>query len=592
MAVRDLKKHFAVRRGFWGLRRSWVKAVDGVSFNVLSRETLALVGESGSGKTTVGRTMLRLHEPTAGSASFLGKDLFTMSPRELREVRRDLQIIFQDPYASLNPRLTVGSIIADSLELHGLARGEERFDRAQELLERVGLQSSYVHRYPHEFSGGQRQRIGIARALALNPRFIVADEAVSALDVSVQAQVLNLLKELQAEYDLSYLFIAHDLSVVHHIADRVAVMYLGRIVEVAGTDDLFERPLHPYTQVLLSAIPADHPDHRRERLLLPGDPPSPLDPPAGCAFHTRCPLATDRCGVEAPPELEAGGGHSVSCHLYEGATAPFEPVFVDGSKGQAELAIERAARRAAAAEAAGFPDTDLTFDAFDGGVEDGDLGNPLAIPTVLEGSLGVTMGPFGEVSDPSAPPRPPATTVQQMRVLARSDRAPVPVPWADMDTGDKPPLTSVTDELVPWDDEITAPRRLAPPTTPLDVPAAAGPSISDDLEPLSLDSLPGDHGGAIEPVADDTPQQQPDEEPPPDSVTSTDGAILAAAPGEPPQHDDTLDLELDGLDISFDDLPSVDDLATQARKALLDLSLPDEEEPTEEAPAPFPKRED
>ena len=256
LQVRNLKKYFPIKKGLFGRHVGDVRAVDGVSFDIYPRETLGVVGESGCGKTTVGRTILRLLEPTAGSAKFEGQEVFELGRPEMRAIRRDMQIIFQDPYSSLNPRMTIGNIIGDALELHGLAKGDERFEHAKVLLERVGLQASYINRYPHEFSGGQRQRIGIARAVALRPKFIVCDEAVSALDVSVQAQILNLLMDLQRDFELSYMFIAHDLSVVRHISDRVAVMYLGRIVELSPCDDLYENPMHPYTQALLSACPA------------------------------------------------------------------------------------------------------------------------------------------------------------------------------------------------------------------------------------------------------------------------------------------------------------------------------------------------
>jgi len=316
LRVRNLKKYFPIHKGFFRSLKGYVKAVDDISFDLREKETLGVVGESGCGKTTVGRSLLRLIEPTGGEAHFMGKDIFTLSSNELRKYRKDMQIIFQDPYSSLNPRMTIGSIIGDSLELHGIAKGDAKFEMTKELLLKVGLQASYINRYPHEFSGGQRQRIGIARSVALNPKFIVCDEAVSALDVSVQAQVINLLEDLKEEYSLSYIFIAHDLSVVKHISDRIAVMYLGRIVELSDCNDLFAKPLHPYTKALLSAIPEAKPRRRKERIILRGEVPNPINPPQGCHFHPRCPIAEDQCKKGAPPPLrEVDTGHSVSCHL-------------------------------------------------------------------------------------------------------------------------------------------------------------------------------------------------------------------------------------------------------------------------------------
>ncbi len=325
LEVRDLKKHFPIRRGVFSRVVGQVKAVDGVSFTIGEGETLGLVGESGCGKTTAGRTLLRLLEPSGGSATFEGRDIFGLSGAALRQLRQRMQIIFQDPYSSLNPRLNVERIVGEALQVHGIAAGSALRDRVAGLLERVGLQPEHMSRFPHEFSGGQRQRIGIARALALDPRFIVCDEAVSALDVSIQAQVINLLQDLQSELGLSYLFIAHDLSVVRHISTRVAVMYLGRIVEIAPVDALYGDPRHPYTQALLSAIPEPVPSKgRRGRIVLSGDVPNPIKPPPGCHFHPRCRYATDTCRVEAPPTVAASEGHEVACHLVaDGASPPY-----------------------------------------------------------------------------------------------------------------------------------------------------------------------------------------------------------------------------------------------------------------------------
>jgi oligopeptide/dipeptide ABC transporter ATP-binding protein len=317
--VEGLKKHFPIRGGLLGTVKGWVKAVDDVSFHVDDGETLGMVGESGCGKTTVGRSILRLIEPSAGLVRFDGRDVTAMSPSELRRARRQMQIIFQDPYSSLNPRMTVEGIVGEALTVHGLAKGQERRRRVEQLLVRVGLSARHIGRYPHEFSGGQRQRIGIARALALNPKFIVCDEAVSALDVSIQAQILNLLMDLQQEFGLSYLFIAHDLSVVEHISDRVAVMYLGKMAEVAPSGTIYEHPLHPYTRALLSAIPIPDPLNKRPRIKLEGDVPSPVNPPSGCNFHTRCPFAEERCKRELPVLRDVGSGHRVACHLVDAA---------------------------------------------------------------------------------------------------------------------------------------------------------------------------------------------------------------------------------------------------------------------------------
>ena len=316
--VRGLVKHFPVEGS-----DDVVRAVDGVTFEILEGETLGLVGESGCGKSTVGRCLLRLMEPTAGEIEFDGRDVRALVRRELRELRREMQIIFQDPYASLNPRMKVRDIVGEPLLIHGLKSKEQRRERVAELLKKVGLDPDYMNRYPHEFSGGQRQRIGIARALALNPKLIVADEPVSALDVSVQAQVVNLLQDLQGEFGLTYLFISHGLAIVEHISTRVAVMYLGRIVEVASAEDLYAQPLHPYTQALLSAIPIPDPTRKRERIILTGDVPTPINPPSGCRFRTRCPMAIAECAQVDPDLREISPGHTVACIRVPGwAEAP------------------------------------------------------------------------------------------------------------------------------------------------------------------------------------------------------------------------------------------------------------------------------
>ena len=311
--VKNLVKYFPVRAGLFQRVVAWVQAVDNVSFTVREGETVGLVGESGCGKTTVGRTMLRLIEPTSGSVIFDGSDVSQLRGAELKAVRRDMQIIFQDPYASLDPRLPIGESIMEGPNIHGIGTPRERFEIMIETLRKVGLEDYHARRYPHEFSGGQRQRIGIARALALQPRFIVCDEPVSALDVSIQSQVLNILKDLQTEFGLTYMFIAHNLSVVEHISDRVTVMYLGKIVELTGRDELFRNPLHPYTQALMSAIPVPDPNLKRERIILKGDVPSPLNPPKGCRFHPRCPIAVEQCSQEEPAFRQVKRDHWVAC---------------------------------------------------------------------------------------------------------------------------------------------------------------------------------------------------------------------------------------------------------------------------------------
>jgi len=320
LSVQNLKMHFPITQGIILQRQvGSVKAVDDVSFDIHEGETLGLVGESGCGKSTTGRAILQLYKPTAGAVEFRGRDLVKLKSGDMRRMRRELQMIFQDPYASLNPRMTVGSIIGEPLEIHNLAKGREKTERVQELLRTVGLNPYFANRYPHEFSGGQRQRIGIARALAVDPKFIVCDEPISALDVSIQAQIINLLEELQERLGLTYLFIAHDLAVVRHISDRVAVMYVGKIVEITDRNTIFEDPLHPYTRALLSSIPIPDPvlEKRRTRMILVGDVPSPVNPPTGCRFNPRCPYAEDNCRTDEPPLAEVRPGQFVACHYWE-----------------------------------------------------------------------------------------------------------------------------------------------------------------------------------------------------------------------------------------------------------------------------------
>jgi peptide/nickel transport system ATP-binding protein/oligopeptide transport system ATP-binding protein len=332
--VNNLVKYFPVRAGLMQRVKAWVKAVDDVSFFINEGETFGLVGESGCGKTTVGRTILRLIPATSGEVLMDGKNIFDLKDSELKKMRADMQIIFQDPYSSLDPRLPIGESIAEGLRIHTDKSGQERYDIVVEMLTRVGMRAEHARRYPHEFSGGQRQRIGIARALALRPKFIVCDEPVSALDVSIQAQVLNILRELQRDFGLTYLFIAHNLSVVEHFSERVGVMYLGKMAEMAPRHLLYSDPLHPYTQALMSAIPVPDPTVKRRRIILEGDVPSPLNPPPGCRFHTRCPLAFDLCSQVEPPFKDYGGGHFAACHWLE-----------TGERGASKLTAANIARR-------------------------------------------------------------------------------------------------------------------------------------------------------------------------------------------------------------------------------------------------------
>ena len=330
LVVENLKTYFPIRAGLLQRVVANVKAVDGVSFTIREGETFGLVGESGCGKTTVGRTILRLQQATAGSVFFDGEDVFAKRGGDLKAMRRNMQIVFQDPYSSLDPRVPVGETIAEGLEIHGLRNRSERQEIVLEMLNKVGLNPYHANRYPHEFSGGQRQRIGIARALALRPKFIICDEPVSALDVSIQSQILNLLRELSHEFGLTYLFIAHNLSVVEHISDRVGVMYLGSLVEVTGRQELYHNPLHPYTQALLSAIPIAKPGRKRQRIMLRGEIPSPINPPSGCRFHTRCPFAADICKREVPLLEQKAPGHWAACHFVEsvGGTAQLRPCVI------------------------------------------------------------------------------------------------------------------------------------------------------------------------------------------------------------------------------------------------------------------------
>ncbi|RDV39101.1 dipeptide ABC transporter ATP-binding protein [Bradymonadaceae bacterium TMQ3] len=359
LTIENLKMHFPVYRGALVRREvNRVRAVDGLNFDIYEGETLGLVGESGCGKSTTGRSIIQLYRPTDGKVVFDGKNLCELPEAELHPLRRDLQMIFQDPYGSLNPRMTVGDIIAEPLKVHKLASGKAARERVQELMEIVGLDPRFIRRYPHEFSGGQRQRIGIARALACEPRFIVCDEPISALDVSIQAQIMNLMEDLQKEFNLTYLFIAHDLAAVRHISDRIAVMYLGKMAELADGREIYDNPLHPYTEALISAVPIPDPEveKTRQRIVLQGDVPSPLNPPSGCVFHTRCPYAWERCAMEVPRFEQAEPGHYVACHLID---EPMRRERVKGAMARGLKAQQANAVSNPAASAATASDTDL-----------------------------------------------------------------------------------------------------------------------------------------------------------------------------------------------------------------------------------------